>query len=424
MLAILTIFQLCSGGYFVLTDIHYDIVYDENYNETYFCQSLSYSEGKLNPEPTTNTQPLVRPGCDSSLALVNATFSQMSEINPNPEFIIILGDSIGHFTSSLITSEGYMNKTLNMDLVKQSYVDLFDIVFHYFPNTQIIPSVGNNDAYIDYIMPEQWPKVEYYSFLYKLWLPLAGSISCSFFEGGYYLTTTSTGYNIIVLNTVYFSHKANQVIESDVQLLWLKNLLSKGKDNVIICMHIPPGIGIYHGGSAAWNEAYNVLFESIVSEYRENIISIYTGHYHSGFFQFISTIPVVIHPSVSPIFGNNPGFRYYESPEKNYYDFTLNSYSRVHEWQSYSFISQYGYSLNYTHLYQDLVSGAVSIQSYLPVMTGWWVLDTYNYTNMCMISFGNACKNKTELSILLCSITNQYFTDFQTCLKSNFINLS
>ena len=107
----LIFFPTALANYFILTDLHFDIAYNGSYNQTYVYQKLAYLSHNQTTVPTENVQPLVRPFCDSSLALINSTLLAMVEIDPNPEFILVLGDSIGHYTSRLIQPNGVYNST-------------------------------------------------------------------------------------------------------------------------------------------------------------------------------------------------------------------------------------------------------------------------------------------------------------------------
>ena len=71
----------------------------------------------------------------------------MQEIDPNPEFILILGDDIAHYTISLIEDQQNYNVSYNSKLIQQSHKDISLLLSKSFPQTQIIHALGNNDAY-------------------------------------------------------------------------------------------------------------------------------------------------------------------------------------------------------------------------------------------------------------------------------------
>ncbi|OMJ66624.1 hypothetical protein SteCoe_36471 [Stentor coeruleus] len=414
------------GKFFVITDLHYDIGYNSSYNSTYYCHSMSILNQTLPPSPSADIQPVIRPFCDSSLNIINITLQQMQSVDPNPEFIMVTGDSIGHFTTSFISSNGDFNPLENIELFKKSFVDISKLIYQYFPKTQIIPMIGNNDAYQDYKMPTGWDKLDYIDFLYSIWKPLVGQISSTFFTDGYYNTKTSiSGYNVIVLNTMYFDNTPDgSVIQGQIEILWLKNQLNSNSKN-IITMHIPPGFALYNGGSQSWSDYFTKSFMSLVQEYQSKIVGIFAGHYHSGYFQLIGQVPVIINPSISPIFGNNPAFRYYDLDNNDYTEFTFNAFNPSNTWYNSTFSSVYGYPMNYTRLYDDIDSGKVTINNYLQRLTGYWILSSYNQTTMCNIIYGKACNDPSNLqTITTCGIMHHISTEYYSCLQNSLSNFS
>lgn len=370
------------------------------------------------PIPTTDLQPLIRPYCDSSFQLINSTLNAMKKIDPLPDFILVLGDTIGHSTSSILQSDQEYNRTLIFELVKQTYSEVFQLISNTFPSVQVIPMIGNNDAYADYVMPIGWDKDNYLDFLYTLWQPLAQSISQSFFNGGYYITTTMNGFHVIVLNSIYFAKEGENSVSGDVQMLWLKQSLLKLSENIVIVMHITSGTGAYNKGYSTWLPRYNQAFINLVILNQDKIHAIYAGHFHTGSFQLINDLPVVLLPSISPYFGNNPMFRYYVPEENNYYEYTLNGYTGVNLWNQSDFISDYGYSINYPQVYQDLTTKKITVLEYLTRMTG--LEGNPSFNQVCVIPLGSACTSENEaLSVLLCTMKNPIWEDFKNCLNPN-----
>ena len=65
-----------------------------------------------------------------------------------------------------------------------------------------------------------------------------------------------------------------------------------------------------------WHEAYHERFLALVDEYRDNLSIIYAGHTHMDEYRLTGSedgdfpgVAVLVNPSVSPLFGNNPGYR-------------------------------------------------------------------------------------------------------------------
>ena len=168
MLIFILIPNLVISNFFVISDLHYDIAYQGNYNETYLCHSQQIQGYNIIPVPTDDIQNVVRPYCDSSLALITKAFQEMQSIDSSPEFILILGDTIGHYTTALLQPDGTYNPDIDINLVKQSYINIKNLITSLFPSTQVIQMIGNNDAYSDYKMPVGWDKMQYLDFLYTL----------------------------------------------------------------------------------------------------------------------------------------------------------------------------------------------------------------------------------------------------------------
>ena len=184
-------------------------------------------------------------------------------------------------------------------------------------------------------------------------------------------------------------------------------------------MHIPPGIQVVPNEGRSWMDKYTQTFIDIILEYQTKIIGIMTGHYHIGTFELIGSIPVINNPSISPIFGNNPTFRYYIPSESNYMIYTLNAYNNDYSWYESSFIKQLGYGINFARVLNDLESGVLSLENYLNYAVGFWVVPDRNYTVACYVYFGNICNKGAHftLQILICSIKYPIWNDFSNCIE-------
>ena len=104
-------------------------------------------------------------------------------------------------------------------------------------------------------------------------------------------------------------------------LHWLAARLAQARaagDHVWLLMHIPPGIDVYatlHGDAAPkvetmWREDDAAAFASLARQYAPTITMSFAGHTHMDEFRLIDGAgPVLVTPAISPIFGQNPGFR-------------------------------------------------------------------------------------------------------------------
>lgn len=378
---LLALFPLALGrsNFFVLTDLHYDIAYEPNYNSSYFCHKVGGHEYPMDPVPTPDIQPLARFSCDSSFYLVESAISKMSQVDPNPDFIIITGDIIAHSTMDILKEDGTYDRNYNKHLLYVSHAKVRDLLQKYFPSTQIVPSIGNNDGYSDYVVPSGSEKLEYYKFLHDIWQPLVKNISPSFLDGGYYSTSTKGGYRIINLNSNFFSIRVTGADkQANEQLLWLEeelNSADKLEEKVMIAMHISPGVSTFKL-NYDWHEEYIIQFLNILKKHQNIIKQVIAGHFHSTTFQLLEDldIQVAVHPAVSPVFTNNPGFRYYTFQDKSedYTDYFLNIRDSTPVWlKEYSFSELFHIkTLNYKAVFNMLVQDSDLLFQYVLVGKG------------------------------------------------------
>ena len=80
-------------------------------------------------------------------------------------------------------------------------------------------------------------------------------------------------------------------------------------------MHIPPGLFSFQTLDDFWQDTYKQQFLTLLTTYQSKIVAVLGAHIHQadirapmstlhpGF-----TLPMVLTPSASPIFMNNPGY--------------------------------------------------------------------------------------------------------------------
>lgn len=247
------------------------------------------------------------------------------------KFVIVLGDFLGHnfhrnyqIYAQDKSSQGYqsfVNKTLQFINHELALA---------FPTTPVYAVIGNNDTYQrDYYTQANGP---FLKTIGALWQGLLQSdknksqMQSTFFRAGYYAVTLPEPSNLrlIVLNSILFSTHApgsNTAQLANEQLAWLKNqcqLAHDQKQKIIIAMHIPTGIDIFATLRfrlftliQLWESKYIKSFQQILENNATDIVGIFAGHLHSDWYQLITTndIPFVGTPAISPVFGNNPGFK-------------------------------------------------------------------------------------------------------------------
>lgn len=156
---------------------------------------------------------------------------------------------------------------------------------------------------------------------------------------GYYSALPVEGLRLIALNTVIFSRKFvavdSTVPDTDrvVQMNWLAAQLAEAStrnEKVYIAMHIPPGLDAF-SGKHMWHGSLSNDFLALVQQYQSTIAGILYGHTHMDEVRRLydttgTTITEVAIscPGVTPLFGNNPGFKtvHYDRTTKELLDFT------------------------------------------------------------------------------------------------------
>ena len=154
---------------------------------------------------------------------------------------------------------------------------------------------------------------------------------------------TLPGVRILSLNTIFWSNKyhaasfangcaaASSTAGSDL-LAWLESQLADAEqahEKVWLMFHIPPGIDGWastHPASMAANQScagtivpmwvpeWTARFDNLLQRYRSTVLASFAGHTHVDSFMVIGGDPesrqfVLIDPAISPIYGQNPGFR-------------------------------------------------------------------------------------------------------------------
>jgi sphingomyelin phosphodiesterase acid-like 3 len=329
---LLLISVAAARDFFVVSDPHLDIFYNDTAPVQNHCHSDSTSEP---------AKSLGRSGCDSSEKLLRSTLKHMREVQADPEFIVVTGDIVGHYTYDMLTEDGRIDKAYNRRMVQRTYSTITNLFKEFFPDTQVILAYGNNDGYGDYWNPTSAESHEFWESLELYYEDLNPDISESFTEGGYYLTHSSSGLPVIVLNTNFFTIKTSSVSSArrDAQFDWLEEQLQVTSEPAIIVMHIPPGVDKYHG-KMSWHAEDTATLLRILDRNQGAVSLILAGHLHSQTFELLNDTPVMIHSAISPLYWTNPMFRRYQTTESsyNYTDYALDLYADKPTWEvEYSF---------------------------------------------------------------------------------------
>lgn len=130
--------------FFHITDLHVDNLYSVDGSISERChipKNGNLSGEKLGPGGNYS--------CDPPILLIESALVYMKSINPDPDFIIWTGDSNPHWIEG--PDFGYIFSNLK---------NLTKLFRKYFPDTMIVPTLGNHDTdppdqYVDYSVSQE-----------------------------------------------------------------------------------------------------------------------------------------------------------------------------------------------------------------------------------------------------------------------------
>jgi hypothetical protein len=281
-----------AAPWLVVSDVHYD----------------PFSR-RLAPSPR---------GHDTNDALLHSLLVEMQTVDPNPPVIVMPGDFLAHgFRSSAATA------TLSALAVRFGRA---------FPNTQFLIALGNNDSACgDYQAPLDG------AFLHAVahaWAPLvdrngaAPDFITTFSHDGSYVATLPVPHlRAVVINDVSLSLRYRDGCAGGVNAAArlferLQATLRSGaaQDRYWLVLHVPPGIDAYSTSYLARDfvavpflrpRARDDLLAAI-DDPRDRVALVIAGHTHRFSFRVSGSgpnaVPMLLAPSVSPVFGNAPAF--------------------------------------------------------------------------------------------------------------------
>ncbi|MGB8193837.1 MAG: metallophosphoesterase [Chitinophagaceae bacterium] len=331
-----------KGTFLSVSDLHFNPYFDQSLLDTLMKSDYTnwYNIFESSSIKTPNSY-----GSDANYPLVKSALQNMQQQLANPDFIIITGDFLRHrfrenynsyFKNYPDSFHAFTSKTIRF---------LAWMLDKHFPQTVILPVLGNNDAFCgDY---EIAPKDAFLTMFASAFAPLQRNNDAAmdsnfinqFSKGGYYTFSPKTAKTpkFIMLNTIFFSVNyedtcAKQPVgdPGGEELKWLADTLSQANaanQPVWMAYHIPPGVDVFatlknvscsvssSSVMTMWNDSANKTFLDLVRKNAPVIRAGFAGHTHmddfrvvyDGLQQPVSFIHIT--PAVSPLFYNNPGFQ-------------------------------------------------------------------------------------------------------------------
>jgi sphingomyelin phosphodiesterase acid-like 3 len=281
---------------------------------------------------SASPMPFASYGSDTNYSLLESTLDAMHARAGDAAVVIVTGDFLAHKfraqfdrTARRHTDEAYD------DFVDKTIAFLADEFRAAFPRARLIPVVGNNDGYCG-----DYQSTPHSVFLTRLAVEWGGSVGApdpnAFVEqfgiGGYYtVPLPADGADAVVLNDVLWSTRYTNACgdpHSDPggdELAWFQQTLrSETTHPVWVIMHIPPGVDVFSSLKEANDRPQMMLAGRFNDGFLSAIDSAFAvvmtlaGHTHMNGFRVIGPnaaeplAPMIVVPSISPIFGNNPSF--------------------------------------------------------------------------------------------------------------------
>lgn len=342
LIALIGVLSGCSGGVgeysiVVFTDVHFDPFYDPSL----FSELNGSSEDEWDDifRTSTVTGPPAWGSETNYPLLTQALVSACREATSTP-FLLFAGDILTHsFSTKFYEAYGQEDDAAMRSFTYKTVSFFADEVREHCGDVPVMFTLGNNDSYEgNYkIEPGGSFLADTLDLFYTYFL-LHGAdydaFAATYAAGGYYATDLlHSNLVFISLNSILFSPRAADGSEgaADTQLDWFEATLadarSEGKKAWIL-LHIPPGVDIYSSvnnymdesgalsdADTMWKEVYQQRYTEILQSHADVVSMTFAGHTHMDEYRLSIDVdgsgaePVIVTPSVSPVFNNNPAFK-------------------------------------------------------------------------------------------------------------------
>jgi sphingomyelin phosphodiesterase acid-like 3 len=340
-----------SNKFLIASDIHFDPMADSTLVAELAAAEPAQWEAILHrSKPARFSQY----GQDTNWWLLQSALDQMHKTMPHPAFVMYTGDLLAHGFP-----KAFRNATHDDDLEHYRAFVLKTVQFlalefrKRFPNTTILVTPGNNDEECgDYSIRAGGTFLSDTAPLAQELAQASGTFTDEWKALGSYNIPHPAlpGLRILSLNTVFFSNNyhatsfregcAKVASNGPADLLaWLASNLAAAKqahERVWLMFHIPPGIDGYMSAQKRtsqseatsptadtscadtivpmWVPDWTARFDALLETFQDTVIASFSGHTHTDDFRLISSAGVnrafvLVDPPVSPIYGQNPGFR-------------------------------------------------------------------------------------------------------------------
>lgn len=317
-----------AGQFLLLSDIHFNPIADPRLVDR-------LAAGPPAEWPTildaSTDKGLGRYGADTNWHLFHSALEQMGAALPHPTFVLITGDFLAHHFRDQFNAaardhsdpafRGFVDKTMRFLALEIEAV---------FPNTPILPALGNNDEVCDDFKLQ--PGGPFLTDMLPVMRGLVGESAVRDLEpdwtryGNYTATVPGVrGVRLIFANTIFFSRRYRNTCGAAggddpgrATLAWLEAELTAAKrahQRVWLAFHVPPGIdgfATWRQGACPdriipmWADTYAQPAYALLRRYADTVAAGFAGHTHMDDFRLIGDAKgnfafALITPAVSPI---------------------------------------------------------------------------------------------------------------------------
>jgi hypothetical protein len=257
-------------------------------------------------------------GRDTNFSLLLTMLAEARLVDPNPPVVVLSGDFLAHGLPD-------RDATATMLELAQRFNETF-------PHAQFLITLGNNDSNCgDYQAPIDGP---FLAAIAKAWEPLVNRRGAApdfakrfAHDGGYVARLPLPGLRAVVANDVVASLRygnacAGQVDAPAEVIAGFRRDLDAGKpdERTWTLFHIPPGIDAYSTTYLAHRlgivpflqPSARESLDAALADPRHHVTLAIAGHTHKFSFRIDGygngRVPMLLVPSVSPIFNNGPSF--------------------------------------------------------------------------------------------------------------------
>ena len=382
---------------------------------------------------------------DTDYFLLQSTLTELNTLaQQKPLFILMLGDFIAHnFFEQYNTYSADPSGANDAEFMKKTFQYLAYKLNQAAPRTNIYPALGNNDSYTgNYLVDPNGPFLNDTADIFAALIKdkqAREEFKDTYFNAGYYAITLPQHIRLIVLNSVLFSSLYTTSIKqkaADEQLIWLQNQLNQAnqqQQSVLLAMHVPFGIDVfldikmktdivrYFIHPLFWQAVYNEKVLFLLQQYSSILIGTLPAHIHADTFQLISGkdhahfIPSSTTPSISPIYGNNPGLKVFSFNDQTHELINFDAYFYpLNEGKTAQWKQEY----NFNAIYQPNCKSCSLVQGMLNLHKDNRLMSSYKKYYAVSQNTQPLTRHKKWLPYYWCNIHNTDWESYRHCERS------